>query len=214
MVYQGIKLPDFRQDPLGVDLGGASAYAAGRELALQQAWDKRGSLLTGAAAGIASIGKFFSQQLETLQAETAAMKSEFKASAFDRAASAELERVHLITEKTKEDISFRSMQSGSEKAQQRVNTARRGVLASAGSSAEVRASMELMRQIDAQTININGVRQANAARMQAQNYRSSAEAARVSAQNLRQTNRGVTPYLVSLGAGAQQYMASSAPFIT
>jgi hypothetical protein len=171
-------------------------------------------MLTGAAAGVASIGKFFSAQLERQQAKSAAMKKKYAASAFDQAASGENERVHLITEKVKQEISYRSMQSGSEKAQQRVNTARRGVLASAGSSAEVRASMELMRQIDAQTININGVRQANAARMKAQQYRSSAAAARAEAHNLRQTNSGITPYLVSLGAGAQQYMASSAPFIT
>ena len=215
MVYGDIRIDTgyFAQDPLGGNVLNDPNNTASENLRQGQGWVKGGQTIAAASAGVAAIGAFFSEQLKRQQAKADAQKLEFQAYEFEQAASAATEDAHLLIEAGKDEVSRMSAKVTGAKRQQVAQAGRRGIIAAAGSSAEVRASMEIMRQIDAKTINLNTERQANKRRMEAVNLRNRALMARTSAANLRDTGKGITPYMVALGAGFQQGLATSTSFM-
>ena len=70
----------------------------------------------------------------------------------------------------------------------------RGVVQGVGSAAEELASTELIKKVDAYTINLNSTLASNAARQQAQNYRNDSLLQDVSARNLRRTAKSINPW--------------------
>ena len=215
MVYGDIRIDTgyLAQDPLGGNVLNDPNNTASENLLQGQNWVKGGQTIAAASAGVAAIGAFFSEQLKRQQAKADAQKLEFQAYEYEQAASAATEDAHLLIEAGKDEVSRMSAKVTGAKRQQVAQAGRRGVIAAAGSSAEVRASMEIMRQIDAKTINLNTERQANKRRMEAVNLRNRALMARTSAANLRDTGKGITPYMVALGAGFQQGLATSTSFM-
>lgn len=202
MVYEGIRLdvPDLLQDPA---VGNDPNSTTSESLADGKKWLTTGGHLIVASSAIAATGAFFSAQLKQQQAKADAQKLEFQAYEFEQAASAATEDAHLLIEAGKDEVSRMSAKVTGAKRQQVAQAGRRGVIAAAGSSAEVRASMEIMRQIDAKTINLNTERQANKRRMEAVNLRNRALMARTSAANLRDTDK-IAPYLSALTAAGSQ----------
>lgn len=210
MVYTGIRLDRsfLDQDPMTSGLG-SNTDTTSDNLDQGLQWIKGGKTLAGMAAGLSAIGSFFSQQLKNQTARAKAQGLEIGASEFEDTASDSTEEAHLVIEAGELNLAVLGMGASQKRSQQIADTARRGVIAAAGSSAEVRASMEIMRQIDARTIRLNTARRANQARMRSVDLRNRAMAARTSAKNLRQTSRGIEPFLVALSAGAQSGVGAS-----
>ena len=208
MVYEGIRL-DPLQDPTAVGTGVNDPNSTTSEsLADGKKWLSTGGHLIVASSAIAATGAFFSEMVKRQQAKAQAQKLEFQAYEYEQAASAATEDAHLLIEAGKDEVSRMSAKVTGAKRQQVAQAGRRGIIAAAGSSAEVRASMEIMRQIDAKTINLNTERQANKRRMEAVNLRNRAMMARTSAANLRDTGKGIAPYLSALTAAGTQALST------
>jgi hypothetical protein len=186
-------------DPIGEDL------RKGQELS------EMGSAAVTAATALAAVSAYFGVKTQQETLKTQALQMEFKASAYDQAAAQAQNQSYLIIESGKDEISRRGMRAGQERAAQIANAARRNVVISAGSSAEVRASMEIARQMEARSININTLRQANAMRTQALDARNAAESARLSARIARkQASDKLIPALAMGSAAAQMYLNTMA----
>ena len=71
--------------------------------------------------------------------------------------------------------------------------AARGIQGGVGSAAEVIGSMDLIKEIDRMTMSANSVRQAEAIRNQAMNYRNQSVMSGLSADNLNTTAGTISP---------------------
>lgn len=210
MVYEGIHIP--LQDPFGQDLFGESAYGrhtGTTDLDKGQEMVAGGKAMAFSAAGLASVASFLEQDVKRLVSKAEAVKYEFAATAADSEVRKSNGQVHLLIEAEEQALAYLGMDTGARKAAQRVDAVRRGVLATSGSAAEVRASMEISRQLDARTISINTARQVSEARQNAISAMSAASSARLSAKFLRRSGTGITPHLIALGTGARAFAGSS-----
>ena len=90
-----------------------------------------------------------------------------------------------------------TLKYGKAKGAQRAAMAANGGVIGEGSNAEIEATNELMKEIDANTINANTVRQAENARNQSQNYKTQAAMYGVSANNARTSSESISPYLAA-----------------
>ena len=182
----------------------------GKDLAEGQKLTEIGATAVTAATALAAVSAYFGVKTQQETLKTQALQMEFKASAYDQAAAQAQNQSYLLIESGKDEISRRGMRAGQERAAQITNAARRNVVISAGSSAEVRASMEIARQMEARSININTLRQANALRTQSLDARNAAESARLSARLARkQANNKLIPMLAMGSAAAQMYLSTA-----
>lgn len=99
-----------------------------------------------------------------------------------------------------------TMAAGQQKASAQASMAARGLQAGVGSTRDVVASMDLIKEMDRLTMNANAVRQAEAMRMQAVNYTTQGVMAGTSANNLFATANTISPFssafTSSLGSAA------------
>lgn len=171
-------------------------------------WDTQGSSQGGApgstlsAIGIASqitgsilgaIGAFASAQAQKDQLKGQAMTLEFQQSMANLNARQAEDDAQAILRAGRGEIGRLTLAAGQEKGRARVSAAARGVTVGVGSAAEIEASIDLVKEIDAMTINENSVRAAGQARMQATNSRNQSLLAGVSAGNLRRTAGTINP---------------------
>lgn len=202
--------------PQGVDpanVGLNVNQTAGDDMAEAKFNQQVGEVAGWAAVGMSAVAGFFSAQTKQQTLKTQALQAEFAGTQADLQARDYEDQALAIISSGNAEISRRGMQAGQERGRQLVNSARRGVRISAGSSAEVRASMELVRQMEARTIRTNVRRQAQQARRAALNARLKAAAARGTAANLRGAAKAISPGLVALGGAAQTGMQISSAFI-
>lgn len=202
--------------PQGVDpanVGLNVTQTAGDDMAEAKFNKQVGEVAGWAAVGMSAVAGFFSAQTKQQTLKTQALQAEFAGTQADLQARDYEDQALAIISSGNAEISRRGMQAGQERGRQLVNSARRGVRVSAGSSAEVRASMELVRQMEARTIRTNVRRQAQQARRAALNARLKAAAARGTAANLRGAAKAISPGLVALGGAAQTGMQISSAFI-
>jgi hypothetical protein len=202
--------------PQGVDpanVGLNVNQTAGDDMAEAKFNQQVGEVAGWAAVGMSAVAGFFSAQTKQQTLKTQALQAEFAGTQADLQARDYEDQALAIISSGNAEISRRGMQAGQERGRQLVNSARRGVRISAGSSAEVRASMELVRQMEARTIRTNVRRQAQQARRAALNARLKAAAARGTAANLRGAAKAISPALVALGGAAQTGMQISSAFI-
>tara|TARA_S200002703_G_scaffold160089_2_gene176898 strand:+ start:10947 stop:11579 length:633 start_codon:yes stop_codon:yes gene_type:complete len=202
----GIRL----QDPMALEPFGAQvSLTGGDDLATAESNIFAGQALAWASTGLAAVQGFFSAQTKQQTLKRQANNLEFQGTQADQMARVAEDQALLLIESGNAEISRRGMRAGQEKAAAKVNAARRGVKLSAGSSAEVRASMEIVRQMDARTIRTNTRRGAAMARRKAVNARNQAAAYRVSAENARDQARAINPALVALGGAGNALVRSS-----
>ena len=98
-----------------------------------------------------------------------------------------------------------TMRAGMEMAKQLTRQGARGITIGKGSAAESMMSDELIKDIDAYTIDSNTLRQAQARRMQVTNIRAQGLLAGVSAQNLRGSVQHISPGW----AGVESFMGGA-----
>jgi hypothetical protein len=193
-------------DPLDGGLFGANDdLSLGEDFAIAEENKGMGQALAWSAAGLAAVTGYFSALTKRQTLKNKAVSLEFQGTMADMQARDYEDQALLLIEAGNSEISRRGMQAGQERAQAIVGSARRGVLLGAGSSAEVRASMEIVRRMEARTIKTNVRRQSQQARRAALNSRLSAQAARVSAQNARGAASAVSPGLVALGSAGNMF---------
>lgn len=187
--------------------------AVGEDLA-EAEWNQKVSKIAGwSAVGLSAVAGFFSAQTKQQTLKNQALSLEFAGTQADMLARDYEDQALTIISSGNDEISRRGMQAGQERAKQIVNTARRGVMLAAGSSAEVRASMDIVRKIEARTIRTNVRRQAQQARRAALNARLKGRMARLQAENLRGAAGAISPALVALGGAAQSLNQISTAFI-
>ena len=179
-----------------------------------------GSTLTtiGLAAQITggfmdAIGGFFAAQAQKDVLKSQALSAEFQASMANlNARQAEIDAQSILAA-GRQQVGQLTMQRGQEKSSKKVSAAARGVVGNVGSAAEIMATEDLVKEIDAMTINRNTVRAAGQARMQATNQRNQSLLAGVSAGNLRRTAGSISPaaaFNSASMAGAGRFAASYA----
>lgn len=188
-----------------LSLSGGIDLSSGEDLAGAKQNKLMGQIASWSAVGLSAAAGYFSALTKTQTMKTKALALEFQGTQLDMQARDYEDQALLIIESGNSEISRRGMQAGQERARAIVNNARRGVRLAAGSSAEVRASMEIVRQMEARTIKTNVRRQAQQARRSALNSRIAAGAARVSAENMRGAAGAISPGLVALGAGGNMF---------
>ena len=87
-----------------------------------------------------------------------------------------------------------TMEAGQRRAAARTSLAARGIQAGVGTSAEIMASMDLVKEVDRLTMDSNLVRQSEALRSQQLNYMSQSVLQATSANNVNATAGSISPF--------------------
>lgn len=154
-----------------------------------------GNVLAVAGLVTQAIGSFYSAKSQQFQLESDALSLDFQQSISNLNARASERDAAAILEAGRQRKALVTLRFGQIRGQQRASTAARGIAGGVGSAAEVAASTELAKDLDAFTIDANAFRQASAARLQAVNQRNRAELLGVSARNLRRSAGAIIPGL-------------------
>lgn len=174
-------------DTTGMSPGQASAAKSGARLTNM-----------GAFVGImgtinSAVGSFYAAKTAQYQQKSAASSYEFQSDmAAINARSAEYD-AQSILEQGKSQVAQYTMDAGQRKASATTSMAARGLTLGEGSTADVSASMDVMKDIDVMTINSNAMRAASAQRMQATNYQNQSLLDRTSAVNANRSADSISP---------------------
>jgi hypothetical protein len=154
-----------------------------------------------------SIGGFYQAKTQQFELKTQAAHFDFAAGVADINARASDRDASLILRAGRREKAIATLRHGALKAGERVDVAARGVDVSSASAAELLATREIAKDLDALAIDENAHRATSAARRRAVDFRNEALFARVSAQNLRRSAGTIIPGLqaaTSLIGGAGQ----------
>lgn len=152
------------------------------------------SILSVSGAITGAIGSFYAAQSQAIALKSQAKTMQFQqriAEINARGAEFGAQQTLLSGERA---IGSYTMRAGQQKAGSQASMAARGIEVGTGSAAQVHASMDLVKQIDVININANAVRQSEAQRIQASNYKVQATMAGVSSSNLQATASSVSPW--------------------
>ncbi len=141
------------------------------------------------------IGTFYAAKSNKNQLKSQAMTFDYQKQMSALNARAMEESAQQILRSGEFDIGRLTLRAGQVKGSARASQAARGGQIGTGSNAEELASLELMKQTDALTINSNTVRAAWAARTQAQNYEAQAAMAGVSAFGANSAASQINPWM-------------------
>lgn len=193
-------------DPSSVNLGGG-AGGGGFASGLQGF----GNALAIGGTVLTAVGAFYGVEAQRYNLRGRALDQEFAATtAITNARVAEREASDILLA-ARGAGAISALRFGQAKAATRARTAASGIVAGVGSAAEVEASVELAKQIDALTIERSGVRAAGAARMRAVDLRSRAGLARAAAISSQEFSSTLSPGLAALTSaigGASQVSAA------
>jgi len=153
-------------------------------------------LFTSVMGGINSaIGSYYAAQSAQYQAKSQASSLNFQSDmAAINASQAELS-AQSIQEQGKTQVSQYTMRYGQERSAAVTGMAARGVALGEGSSKEVLASMDLVKDLDVLSINSNATRAAWSERTAATNYSNQSLIDRTSAGNANRTANSISPGL-------------------
>ena len=140
------------------------------------------------------IGTFYAAKSNKNQLKSQAMTFDYQKQMSALNARAMEDTAQQIMRAGEQDIGRLTLRSGQVKSSARAAQAARGGQIGTGSNAEELASLELMKQTDALTINSNTVRAAWAARTQAQNYEAQAAMAGVSSYGAASAASQINPW--------------------
>ena len=169
----------------GAPSGGGSGMSAMGQMGV-------GMAIMGAIQS--GIGTFYAAKSAKNQLKSQAMTFDYQKQMSALNARAMEDTAQQIMRAGEQDIGRLTLRSGQVKSSARAAQAARGGQIGTGSNAEELASLELMKQTDALTINSNTVRAAWAARTQAQNYEAQAAMAGVSAFGARSAASQINPF--------------------
>ena len=159
-----------------------------------QVWSTVGFSMQAGGALLSVVGNYYQALNQRSLQESQALEFDFQAEMAKINARALEGDAQDIRRAGRAEIGRLTLAAGQEMAARRAQAASRNLAAGSGTTAEIQASAEIMKQIDALTIDSNAMRQANAARRGATNERNRALLAGVSAINARATARGINPY--------------------
>lgn len=151
-----------------------------------------------AGAMQSAIGAWASAESAKSQAKAQALSMEFESSMSAINARVAESEANAQMEAGAQEIARVTAEYGQAKAAAKTSAAAAGIK-STGSAAEVQASIELAKRVDAYTINVNRVRSAEAARTQAVNSRNQSLLSSVSARNARATANSINPWVAAGG---------------
>ena len=199
-------------------LGQNSAFSGGGSAlgSMMPALGPAGLALSIIGAGASAIGSFYEAKSAQYKLKSEALDLEYQQAVSNMNARAAEVQAQQILEAGQKQIGQYTMRAGAEKASQEASLAARGIQAGVGSAAEQVASSDIIKEIDTMTINVNAVRAANAARMQATNYRNQAAFAGMNARNARSSARTINPgasVMTSLLGSASQVAGQWAPYM-
>lgn len=182
--------------------GGGAAKVANPPPTLNQApvdssLSTIGLLTAGTGALISSIGSFYAAKTAQYKHQSDALSLDFQQTISNiNARAAEFDAEQAL-EAGQQRKALATLRFGQLKAESRVSAAARGVQGGVGSAAEVQASIEFAKDVDAFTIDANAFREARAARRRALDFRTQAGAAGVGAANARGSARTLNPRLAA-----------------
>lgn len=160
--------------------------------------------------GVQAVGAYYGVKNQKLQLRGMARQADYSAFMADlNARQAELAAVDIMRAGQRQAGQV-TMQYGQAKAASAASIASSGVQAGVGSAAERQTAIELAKEIDKLTIDSNTLRQQQAARMQAVNYRNDARMSRANAEAMRYANKKMDGFYMraavasSLLGGASQ----------
>ena len=162
-------------------------------------------LLMAVGAVEKSIGSFYAAKNAQIQARMQEQNFLFQQRMSSIAARQAEFQAQGIMEAGQRQIGAYTMQAGAAKSQAKTQLAARGIQAGKGSAAEIMATFDLIKEIDAMTINANTVRAAEAQRMAATRAQTQGIMAGASARSY-----GLTAGAISPGLGAFQSLLGSA----
>lgn len=170
-----------------------------------------GSFMQFGGALVGAIGGYFAAEAQRSEIKSQALSAEFESSMSALNARAAEKDVFRIQEAGRQELMFADLRASADKATQKVSAAARGVAVGTGSSAEIAASIELARQIEARTIRTNTARAAGARLVEATNERNRGTLAGISSRNLRASAHSINPFLGATGGllGSVGAVASS-----
>lgn len=164
-----------------------------------------GTATSAAGALIGAVGSFYDAQAKKAQYKASASMAQFESELSQRNARLAEEQAYAMILAGRQQASNLTLQYGQEQAAVRASTAARGVQLGSGSAAEIQASLEFAKRLDAITTNVNAVRAAASARIGAVNERNRSIMLGASAYNLRTSGRSINPAL----AGASSLLGSA-----
>ena len=140
-----------------------------------------------------SIGAYYAAKMAQHEARSKASSMRFKAEMAGINASIARDNAASIRAAGHHAKATVTMRAGMEMAKNLARQGARGITIGVGSAAETMASEELIKDIDAFTIDSNAMRQAQAQEMQEVNIRNQGLLAGVSAQNLEGMASSISP---------------------
>lgn len=165
-----------------------------------------GLLLSLFGSASRAFGAYYAAEAQKSELKSRALSLDLEQSMSRINARAAEQEAQSILDAGNKEVGRYTMRAGQERAAEVASQGARGI-EGGGSAAEVLASMDLVKEIDVHTIQLNSVRQANAARTQAVNYQNQGLLAGVSAANLRSTAGAIQPLAAAggslLDSGAQ-----------
>lgn len=182
-------LPDYLAN---VNLSGGGSASSGTEGLSGFGW-----FATLSGAMLAAVGSYYSAKSQQYQLKSQALNAEFGASMASLNARAAEDDAIAAMEAGKQEKAALTLQQGQERAALQVQQAVSGTAAGSGSNAEVLASQRLSQRIESMTMDSNTLREVNASKIRAVNYRNEADLGRVSAENIRSSARSINPYLAA-----------------
>ena len=152
-----------------------------------------GPIMAIFGAANSAIGTFYQAKSAQNQLKSQALNQQFQSemSAIN-AKSAEFGAQQSLLSSERQ-IGRYTMAAGQAKSSAKASMAARGIQGGVGSAAEVVGSMDLIKEIDRMTMSANSVRQAEAIRNQAMNYRNQSVMSGLSADNLNTTAGTISP---------------------
>lgn len=164
------------------------------------------SLITQAGGAIASgVGSFFGASTQQANLRGQAAVADANARIYETNAHlAELSAQSALSQGQQQSAAL-TMKAGRMKSAQRAALAANGIDVGEGSAAEVQASTDILKEIDANTITANAVRTAWGYRTQGMNMLTQASNSRIDAMSARSTAGAISPF----GAAATSLLGSA-----
>jgi hypothetical protein len=158
-------------------------------------------LVLGVAGALSqTIGAYYSTVSQRYQLRSQALDLELAGSIADLNARAAEQDAAAIARAGQQQKGLATLRYGQAKAESRTRTAAAGLQAGVGSAAEVQASIELAKELDAFVIEENALRAAGNARRRAVDERNRALLARTQASSLRRIGKSLSPTLSSISS--------------
>ena len=141
-----------------------------------------------------AVGAYYDAKSRQYQLKSNSLNLKFQADMAKLNARAAEVQAQTVQEAGHRQVGQYTMAAGQKKAGAMASMAARGIQAGVGSAQEVEASLDLVKEIDALTINANAVRSAEAIRMQGVNYSGQATMLGMSALNATTSANSINQY--------------------